>query len=157
MNKKFFIIFFLILAGAFLGYLLFISSKNTPEVKVSTEKTSEVVKPETFSVVLESQNNSGESGIAVFEAVGDKTKVKINLVGFQPGVEQPAHFHGGTCEYPVLEKYDINNVMNGKSETIVDVKLKDLLNDLPLVLNIHKSIEEDTIYTSCAEIEPSSE
>ncbi len=105
-----------------------------------------------FSVILNQQSNSGESGLATFEEKNGKTIVRIKVVNAPIDTPQPAHLHKGTCTEPISELFDINDVVNGESETIIDKPLKELLKETPFVLNIHKSVQEDAIYTSCGTI-----
>lgn len=118
--------------------------------KQAIPQQSQVVK--NFSVVLNQQGNSGESGLATFEEKNGKTIVRIKVVNAPLDVPQPAHLHNGTCKEPISELFDIENVINGESETVLDVSLDELLKETPFVLNIHKSLDEDEVYTSCGTI-----
>ncbi len=105
-----------------------------------------------ISVTLNPQNNSAESGTAVLSDVSGKVKVAISLVGGPAGVSQPAHIHLGACPNPGAIKYPLANVVNGKSETILDLSLSDIKAGLPLAVNVHKSNADVKTYVACGDI-----
>jgi hypothetical protein len=51
-----------------------------------------------ITVRLEAKNNSGQTGTAILQPQGDKTKVVIELSNVPAGVAQPAHIHLGSCD-----------------------------------------------------------
>ena len=102
-------------------------------------------------VVLSAQNNSGESGTATLEDMDGKTKVSIELAGAPANTPQPAHIHVGECKNPGVVKYPLSNVVDGKSESVLDVPLNDLRGP-QYVINVHKSAKEAKVYVSCGEI-----
>lgn len=103
-------------------------------------------------VVLDPQNGSGEMGTASLTPVDGKTKVILKLTGAPKDVSQPAHIHTGTCATIGAVKYPLAFPKNGESETMLDIPLDSLLNELPLVVNVHKSPQEAGIYYSCGNI-----
>lgn len=64
---------------------------------------------------------------------------------------RPAHIHSGTCASTGAVKWALNPVVNGRSETVVDVSLHDLLNG-PYYVNVHKSATELQTTISCGDI-----
>ncbi|MDO8600386.1 MAG: cupredoxin domain-containing protein [bacterium] len=105
-----------------------------------------------ITVTLGAQNNSGESGSALLEDLNGKTKVSIRLSGAPSGVPQPAHIHLGACPAPGAVKYPLSNVSNGNSETMLEISLENLLKELPLAINVHKSAAEAGVYVACGDI-----
>lgn len=103
-------------------------------------------------VELTPVNNSGVSGKATLKEDDGKVKVKLELSKYTAGVSQPAHIHPGTCTNLGAPKYPLTNVVNGKSETTLDVTLAQLKTELPLAINVHKSTEEPGVYVACGEI-----
>lgn len=124
---------------------IFIFNRSKQVIQPKDEKPSSNI----FSIVLNDQNESGEAGLATFEEKDGKTVIRIKLVNAPVDVSQPAHIYKGSCEKPVSELFDINNVVNGESETTIDDTLKNVLAKAPFILNVHKSAEEDNIYVSC--------
>lgn len=118
-----------------------------PSASVSPEPT---VVPKT--IVLEQDGVSGQSGTAVFQGDGDKTKVTLTMVGKKFTSPQPAHIHVGKCPKPGEVKYPLNNVVDGKSETTISVDIVDLFADLPLAINVHESAEKASVYTACGDL-----
>lgn len=107
------------------------------------------------TVNLAEENNSGESGVAklVSLANGARTKVSLELTGAPSGTRQPAHIHSGTCPGVGGVKYPLTFPVDGKSETVLDVSLDQLKTELPLAINVHKSVAEAAVYVSCGNLE----
>lgn len=105
-----------------------------------------------FTFRLFEGNASGMSAVAMFEAEGAKTKVKVRLVGAPRGVAQPAHIHVGACPNVGAVKYALTNLMDGRSETLLDVSIDTLKAELPLGLNVHKSTAEPGVYVACGDL-----
>jgi len=104
------------------------------------------------TVVLAEQNESGESGTAVLVEVDGKVVVTLNTVGALADVPQPAHIHTGVCPDVGGIAYPLTNVVNGVSQTTLDVTLAELAAQQPLGINIHKSVPESAIYVSCGDL-----
>lgn len=103
------------------------------------------------SVTLKEQTKSGESGTATLEDLGNgQTKVTILLTGKVTATAQPAHFHTGTCAKPGDITYPLTNVVNGKSETVIDASL-DMITTKSTIINVHKSAAEAKVYVACGE------
>lgn len=109
-----------------------------------------------ITVALGAQNNSGESGTALLEDLNGKTKVSVRLSGTSAGAQQPAHIHLGACPTPGAVKYPLALVKNGNSETMLEVSLENLLKELPLAVNVHKSAAEAGAYVACGDIKSDS-
>ena len=105
-----------------------------------------------ITVQMTADNNSGETGTAILKAEGAQTKVIISAVGFTQGVSQASHIHAGSCG-PVggAVKYPLSAIVNGQAETTINVSLTDLLAQLPLYVNMHRSTTDFT-QVSCGNI-----
>jgi len=112
----------------------------------------EAMMEKTVTVTLNAQNNSGEKGSAVLSDVDGKTKVTVNINGAPAGIAQPMHIHTGSCPTPGAVLYPLTSLMNGISETVIDVPLSKILSELPLAINVHKSAAEAKIFVSCGDI-----
>lgn len=104
---------------------------------------------EQMTVALSPQGNSGESGIATFAEANGRVTVNIALAGNTGNVAQPAHIHAGTCPGVGAISYPLNSAVNGRSTTVLNVSMAQLMQQLPLVINIHKSADQLSTYTSC--------
>lgn len=104
------------------------------------------------SVVLSAQSNSNESGSATLKEVDGKVVVSLDLVGAPKGVSQPAHIHTGACPNPGAVSYPLTSPVDGKSETILDVSMGELMAKLPLAVNVHKSVAQSKVYVSCGNV-----
>lgn len=108
-----------------------------------------------IEVPLDEQNGSAESGTATLTAVGDQTKVVLDIQSRSAtpvAPRQPAHIHKGTCdELDPTPAYGLNDVRAGTSTSTVDVKLDDLINDT-VAINVHESAENVERYVACGVI-----
>lgn len=99
-------------------------------------------------IPLGALNGSGENGTATLRPRGDKTIVTIVLSGGSD-IEQPAHFHVGTCgHYQPRPLYPLEDVVNGKSTTTLDVPLAKLTGG-DLIINVHKSYADIATQAAC--------
>jgi hypothetical protein len=105
-----------------------------------------------IEVPLEEQNGSAQSGTAILTAMGDRTRVVLDVQSRSatPGASrQPAHIHKGTCEkLDPTPAYGLNDVEAGTSTSTVDVNLDDLIDD-EVVINVHESAENVDRYVAC--------
>jgi hypothetical protein len=105
-----------------------------------------------IEIPLEEQNGSAESGTATLTAVGDQTRVVLDVQSRSAtpvAPRQPAHIHKGSCdELDPTPAYGLNDVSAGKSTSTVDVTLDELINDT-VVINVHESAENVERYVAC--------
>jgi len=103
------------------------------------------------NVRMQAQNASGETGSAKLTAEGaDKTRVEISLKGAPKGTAQPAHIHEGSCaKLDPKPKHGLENVVDGKSTTVVPVSLDSVKG---MAINVHKSTSDIKTYVSCGDI-----
>ena len=65
---------------------------------------------------------------------------------------QPAHIHKGTCaKLDATPAYPLNNVVNGRSTTTVNVALSALLKG-HYAINMHRSAKQLKTYVACGDI-----
>jgi len=107
------------------------------------------------------QNNSGLNGVmSLAMGANGTTRVIVELpetygnmaVIGTSSVPRPMHIHLGTCATIGAVKYPLTALVNGRSETLLNVSLPDLLKDLPLALNVHKSSAEVGVYIACGDL-----
>ena len=103
------------------------------------------------TVRMHAQNKSGESGTAKLTPQGaDKTRVEISLKGAPKGTPQPAHIHEGSCsKLDPKPKYGLENVVDGKSSTVVPQGIDAVRG---MAINVHKSADDIKTYVSCGDI-----
>jgi hypothetical protein len=105
------------------------------------------------TVELQTLNDSGVTGSAVLTDLGDgQTEVVVTV---EPGghLDMPAHIHPGTCVDLVPQpRFPLQNVVDGSSETTIDVPLDELFAG-GLALNLHASPDDYGTYTACIELE----
>jgi hypothetical protein len=101
---------------------------------------------------LEEQNGSGESGEVTLTSVdAERTRVVIELEG-APSGSQPAHIHERACDdIDPTPANTLENVVEGRSETVVDVSLEHL-RSVPHAINVHRSPQKLEEYVACATV-----
>jgi hypothetical protein len=105
------------------------------------------------AVPLVTQNDSGQDGEATLSEVDSETTRVVLEVGNPPGDPQPAHIHRGSCEnLDPQPAYGLENVVDGKSTTEMNVAIEDLVGK-GFAVNVHKSADEVQVYVACGDIE----
>ncbi|MGH2483085.1 MAG: CHRD domain-containing protein [Candidatus Limnocylindria bacterium] len=106
------------------------------------------------TVQLETLNDSGVTGSAVLTDLDDETTRVVVDVDPAGHPDMPAHIHPGTCLALVPQPlYFLDNVIDGHSETVVEVPLDELFTG-ELALNLHFSSDDFGTYTACADLNP---
>jgi len=145
----------LILAGLTLSACGVNSTPTTTVTPMETPtptSTSETMMP-TKSVIMTAQSGSQQPGEAIFADLGGgKTNVVITLTGKASDVAQPAHIHIGSCPTPGAVKYPLSDVIDGRSETIVEASMSGLFESEAMAVNVHKSAEESSVFVSCGDL-----
>ncbi len=140
-----------VLIGA--GYLLFGQGGKFPSLPGTTPSQPTASLPKQVEVALDSQNNSNQLGTATLQKVDGKLVVKIVLKGQPAGSSEPAHIHQGSCPNPGVVKYPLSPVVNGASETTLNITGDELLKLMPLAVNVHKSEADSKTYVACGNVE----
>ena len=101
---------------------------------------------------IHTQNNSGEVGdVTLFARGANRTLVVLNVQGAPP-FPQPAHIHRGKCDnLNPVPAYPLNNVVRGRSVTMVNVSEARLLSGNYSV-NVHRSTSNLKLYVACGEL-----
>lgn len=104
-------------------------------------------------ITLIDENGSGEDGSAQLTDQGDgTTKVELLMLNAPEGAVQPAHIHKGSCAtLDPAPAYPLNNIVEGKSTTVVKVTLAELTS-AKYAINVHKSAAEAAVYVSCGNL-----
>jgi hypothetical protein len=111
----------------------------------------------TIQITLSEQNKSGQNGKAVITEVNGKAKVIVTLTGKPSAAIQPSHIHIGSCSTLGAVKYPLTSIDKGAAQTMLDISVDQLLAQLPLSVNVHKSGAEIGTYVACGEIGTSTE
>lgn len=122
---------------------------NAEDNKGKNEESSKLI------LNFKAQNSSGLSGTATLSEEDGKVKVSLKTAGGVLGLlsaTEPAHIHLGSCANIGGVKYPLSSVVNGKSETKLNVSMSELKAGLPLAINIHKSVAESSVYIACADL-----
>jgi len=131
------------------GYFLLNNSSQAPQTAPTEVATTT---PLQSTVVLNVQNDSGESGTATLVEENGQVTVTLQMIGAPQAVAQPAHIHVGTCLDVGAVKYPLTSLVNGMSVTVLAVTLDQLRAEQPLGLNVHKSTAETSVYVSCGDL-----
>jgi len=112
-----------------------------------------VMQGDTYTVTMNVQNDSGQSGTAMISDMGNgMVHVVLDLTPAGTTDPQPAHIHKGTCaNLDPNPAYPLSNVVEGKSVTDVEADFAELVAS-PYAINVHKSAAEVPVYVSCGDI-----
>lgn len=155
--SKIWIITVIVVVATIGAYFLFMNNKakDTETSKTTTGTNTVVTKYANITertISLTEQNGSGESGSVVLIEKDGKVTVTLDMTGTPLDVPQPAHIHSGSCPDVGAVAYPLTNVVNGKSETVLDTTFAKLDAKLPLAINVHKSAAESKVYVSCGNL-----
>ena len=106
--------------------------------------------PQGTMVTLVAGRDGSQPGNAVLLSQGAKTEVDLFIKPLA-GVTQPAHIHVGTCPVPGDVKYPLTSIVDGKSKTVVDAALSDLLKG-GFAINAHLSAQDIGKYVACGNL-----
>ncbi|HTX02187.1 MAG TPA: hypothetical protein VMD07_00800 [Candidatus Acidoferrales bacterium] len=108
--------------------------------------------PDHLTIVLSSQNGSGEYGTATFLQRGPNLVVSVNMIN-PTAPTQPVHIHEGTCAHlNPKPKYPLKNLDNGSSSTTLEnLTLASLLAGT-FAVNVHMSPNQVGTYVACGDI-----
>lgn len=142
MNKKIFL-----LAGTilFLGGCVNLSHPNDTGSGSSTL-------PMKRTLNLNQENKSGLGGSAAVEEVNGKVKVSITIGETSSPVSRPAVILTGNCPNAGTMKYQLNDVVNGKSETILPDNMQTLIALGWTQIVVEKSAKDTKSVIACGDI-----
>ena len=99
------------------------------------------------------KNEFNQFGIGTLTEENGQVRVVLDLNKVSgTNNSQPAHIHIGSCPGVGAILFPLNNVVNGRSESVINANLNDLRSQAPIAINIHKSISEVAVYTACGNI-----
>jgi hypothetical protein len=105
-----------------------------------------------LTLELQEQNDSGITGEVAFSPTSEgNIEVEIELDGSEGG-PHPAHIHPGSCaDLDPTPKWPLENVVDGRSKTTIDVDLGELTAQ-EYAVNVHDSPENADLYVACADV-----
>jgi hypothetical protein len=165
-NQKTIGIVLIILAVVIGGYLMMNRGSEQTAVDETTESALPVDEETTLMEAVEEgarqtvvidllavdEDTTNQFGTAELMEVDGQTQVIISVNTASIDTPQPAHIHQGVCPGIGAIAYPLTNVVDGESTTMIDVSLEDLMAQSPLAINLHRSAEEISVYTSCGDI-----
>ena len=104
-----------------------------------------------LTLELVEQNESNQSGAAMFERLDDGGTLIVLELTNPPDVSQPAHVHFGTCDDLGDPLVPLTAVEDGRSETETQTSLERLQGG-DLVIHAHKSDAEYEVSVACAPV-----
>lgn len=143
------VVIIVILALVYFGGLW---PKKASQENQLPDQNEDITGAESFSVELFMKNESGQAGWAIFTKEADGTKIVVNSWGFPESREQPADIRSGSCEESGAQKYALNHLAGGKSETIISESIDDILSQSPVAINLYRS-NQDKQVVSCGSIQ----
>lgn len=142
-----------IVVAALIGaYVLLMNNKTKEPATTQTNTITKYSDVTERTISLKEQNGSGELGSAVLTEKDGKVTVTLDMTGAPKDTPQPAHIHSGSCPDVGAVAYPLTNVVNGKSQTVLDTTFAKLDAKEPLAINVHKSVAESSTYVSCGNL-----
>jgi hypothetical protein len=140
-----------VLAGVALVAAYLVWRNNTPAT--TTDSTTPPADSSSLAEIftLDAQNGSGQSGTVALEQVGNQVQVTISLTNPRSTAE-PAHIHTGSCPSPGGVVFPLTDVVEGGSVTLINTTIAELIAQVPLAVNIHKSAAESSVYFACGNL-----
>ena len=115
----------------------------TPAVRLVGDETE-------IKLYLQPLTGVGQTGFATLISSGAQTKLDIDL---SPpyDVAQPIHIHSGSCSDIGTVIEPLENVIRGRSATVVDRPLESLTTE-GMLINVHASFDDFGTSTACVEL-----
>lgn len=126
------------------------SNKASPNINSFGNKQSFFSNKELI-VNLKPTKSSNQSGIVRFYEYNGKLIVTLNFKNSSKNFH-PAFIYEGSCQKLGKIKTALVSDKSGKSETILPYSMEALLFDLPLAINVYKSVSEHTTSIACGDI-----
>lgn len=124
------------------------SQKSTVAVG---EAPTPVVDPpkDLYTITLSAQNGAKQAGKGTIQIQNARARVVVDIQPGPTGVAQPAFISSGSCDRVETMRFPLENVVNGKSETGLNVSVEEMQAMGPLVLEVRKSVEDFNVRISC--------
>lgn len=123
----------------------------TVTTEASVPANSSVVNENSAQIWLEAPTGTYQKGWANLLEQDGNLIVSIEVEPPE-AVAQPAHVHRGECSMLGVIDYRLENVIGGRSETVLeDVQIEDLATG-DLAINLHLSFADFSTFTACGEI-----
>jgi Cu/Zn superoxide dismutase len=108
--------------------------------------------PDHLTIVMSSQNGSGEYGTVTFLQRGPNLVVYVDMTN-PTAATQPVHIHDGTCaKLNPKPKYPLMNLSSGSSSTTLENLTLASLLAAPFAVNVHMSPNAVGTYVACGNI-----
>jgi hypothetical protein len=117
-----------------------------------TDDAEDALEGASLTLDLQEQNDSGITGEVEFSPTSEgAVEVEIEVDGSEGG-PHPAHIHEGSCaDLNPAPAFPLSDVVDGRSETTVDVDLSELTAS-EYAVNVHESAENADVYVACADV-----
>jgi hypothetical protein len=135
---------------AFVFIYFFISSgRFVKEGGKVSQKTTEG--ENAFLIELAEIEASKQGGLVSVAQIEGKTSILVELDAVLSAEEQPVNVYRGACPDPGSDiAYELNKIVNGESETIINFSIEEINRNKPLAIAVGKSFEEEGAPVSCA-------
>ena len=148
MKKLFFVIGLVLVI--YLVWQLFTSSDGQTDIKFEDKK--ELSK---FTFKINEVNDSGRKGEVEIEQTkpDNFAKIFIKLSGSPKDTPELATLHTGACQDEFTSPlWPLTKVVNGRSETVLEMSPEILLSQKPLALKVFSGLEPSIELVACADI-----
>ncbi len=95
-------------------------------------------------------NESGRGGFATIDDYDNEVQVVIQLIG-DSEVNRPANLRSGSCNSPGDIINDLNDVINGRSETMFSLSVDEITGGSSFMIAVFESESESETMIACGE------
>lgn len=129
-------------------------SMTEEEREEAADKDFSRLKGNTMYIAIKDHNDTEQYGYATITPNGKGVIVSIHTENSEPPLEvnQPAVIYQGTCEKKGAEYISLPPVLNGRSDSHLQLSFDDFIKQKPLALYIYRNEVINTEYNSCGDL-----
>lgn len=105
---------------------------------------------DTTLVDLFEVDESGQSGFATIDEFDDETQVVLQISG-EPDSTRSASIRSGSCDNPGEVMFDLNDVVNGRSETSFGISADEIVGAGPFLIAVFATDDESEALVACGD------
>lgn len=152
MENKF--IWIVVIVVVIIGVFLLFGNRQPASQPGIVSSPEVITEPKTMEVQLNavSKDQIDQSGKATLEENNGKVIITLEINQVDTLNNQPAHIHMGSCPGVGEVLFPLTNVVDGKSVTEISTTIDQLRAQSPLAINVHKSAQEISVYTTCGNL-----
>ncbi|GEM_PF-6361894 len=154
-----YIVIYLVVAIVVYGFIYFIFLSKNSSFRINLGEKTDIAAVETpqlsaneIVIILDNFKDPSFNGLAFIGEEGDKIRVQISIPTENEATPSLVNIYEGKCQEMGQIKYTLNDVVSGSSETTIDTSIKNLRDEFPLFISVHKSSARIGESIACGEL-----